>query len=118
MVRESAGSWLEGPTFQRGSTRGASLGLPADGPGSLASPGVRVLAFAIDAIVANLLAGVPILFGVRYGPGERGWVILGAFLLMEFVLVSTAGATFGKQLCRIRVVRLDGAPLPWPWVLA
>ena len=117
-MRESAGSWLEGPTFQRGSARGGSLGLPADGPGSLASPGVRVGAFVIDAIVANLLAGLPYLFGVRYGPGERGYAVYAAFLIMEFVLVSTAGATIGKQLCRIRVVRVDGARLTWPWVLA
>src|SRR3954463_4621366 len=117
-ARESAGSWLEGPTFQRGSERGASLGLPADGPGSLASPGVRVGAFVIDAIVANLLAGLPYLFGVRYGPGERGYAVYAAFLIMEFVLVSTAGATIGKQLCRIRVVRVDGGRVAWPWVLA
>ena len=29
--------------------RGASLGLPADGPGSLASFGTRVIAFLVDA---------------------------------------------------------------------
>src|SRR3954454_438399 len=117
-MREGAGSWLEGPTFQRSGTRGESLGLPAEGPGSLATPGIRVVAFVIDAIVANLLAGLPYLFGVRYGPGERGYAVYAAFLIMEFVLVSTAGATIGKQLCRIRVVRTDGGRLAWPWVLA
>jgi uncharacterized RDD family membrane protein YckC len=117
-MREGAGSWLEGPTFQRSGTRGESLGLPAEGPGSLATPGIRIVAFVIDAIVANLLAGVPYLFGVRYGPGERGYAVYAAFLIMEFVLVSTAGATIGKQLFGIRVVRVDGDRLTWPWVLA
>src|SRR4051794_6481578 len=117
-MREGAGSWLEGPTFQRSGARGDSLGLPAEGPGSLASPGIRVAAFAVDAVVANLLAGLPYLFGVRYGPGQRGYAVYAAFLIMEFVLVSTAGATIGKQLCRIRVVRVDGGRVAWPWVLA
>src|SRR3712207_390325 len=104
-MREAAGTWLEGPTLQRSGPRGSSLGLPEEGPGSLASPGVRIGAFVVDAIVANLLAGVPALFGVRYGPGERGYAVYAAFLIVEFVLVSTVGATFGKQLFRIRVVR-------------
>src|ERR1700712_2983242 len=117
-TRAAAGSWLEGPAFEGTGPRGGSRGLRADGPGSLASPGSRVVAFVIDAFVANLLAGLPYLFGVRYGPGERGYVVYAAFLLTEFVLVSGAGATIGKQLCRIRVVRADGGRLAWPWVLA
>jgi hypothetical protein len=55
---------------------------------------------------------------MRYGPGDRGFVVYLAFLLQEFVLVSVAGATIGKQLFHIRVVRLDGGRLAWPWVLA
>jgi uncharacterized RDD family membrane protein YckC len=117
-MRDSAGSWLDGPAFQSGQPRGAGLGLPEDGPGSLASPGARLGAFVVDAVVANLLAGLPYLFGVRYGPGERGYAVYAAFLIAEFVLVATAGATLGKQLLRIRVVRTDGARLAWPWVLA
>ncbi|HSP39564.1 MAG TPA: RDD family protein [Frankiaceae bacterium] len=116
-TRQAAGSWLEGPAFQRTEPRGGRLGLPADGPGSLATPGARVAAFVIDGVVANLLAGVPYLFGVSYGPGERGYVVLAAFLLQEFLLVSATGASIGKQLCGIRVVRADGGRLPWPWVL-
>jgi uncharacterized RDD family membrane protein YckC len=104
--------------LQRTKARGSGLGLPADGPGSLASPGVRLAAFLIDGVVANLLAGLPYVFGVRYGPGERGYVVLAAFLLQEFVLVSLVGATIGKQLCRVVVVRADGGRLAWPWVLA
>src|SRR3569833_2251151 len=38
--------------------RGASLGLPAEGPGSLASFGTRVLAFLVDALASALVAGL------------------------------------------------------------
>ena len=38
------------PSQQR--LRGASLGLPASGPGSLASFGTRVIAFVVDALIA------------------------------------------------------------------
>ena len=49
----------------------------------------------------------------------RGYAVYAAFLLQEFVLVSVTGATIGKQLCGIRVVRAaDGGRSPWPWVLA
>jgi uncharacterized RDD family membrane protein YckC len=116
--RQAAGSWLEGPAFQRETARGAKLGLPAEGPGSLASTGQRMVGFLIDGIVANLLAGLPYLFGVRYGQGERGYAVYAAFLLQEFILVSIAGATVGKQLVGIKVVRADGGRVAWPWVLA
>ena len=118
-TRHATGSWLEGSAFERSEPRGNGLGLPPEGPGSLASFGVRLVAFLVDGIVANLLAGLPYLFGVSYGPGERGYAVYAAFLLQEFVLVSVVGATIGKQLCSIRVVRAsDGGRLAWPWVLA
>lgn len=77
-----------------------------------------MVAFLVDGIVANLLAGLPYLFGVHYGPGVRGYAVYAAFLLQEFILVSVAGATLGKQLFGIRVVRVDGGRLAWHWVLA
>jgi uncharacterized RDD family membrane protein YckC len=110
---------MEGPAFERSEPRGSGLGLPPEGPGSLASPGVRLVAFVVDSIVANLLAGLPYLFGVTYGTGERGYAVYAAFLLQEFVLVSVTGASIGKHLCGIRVVRAsDGGRLAWTWVLA
>src|SRR3978361_1211679 len=38
--------------------RGAGLGLPASGPGSLASFGRRVVAYLVDAFAAALIAGL------------------------------------------------------------
>ncbi|MGF7237106.1 MAG: RDD family protein, partial [Frankia sp.] len=92
------------------------LGLPADGPGSIAGFGARLGAFVVDAIIANLLVGVPYLFGVRYSSDGRGFAILLAFLLEEFVLVSVAGSTIGMRLFGIRVVRAAGGHQTWPWV--
>src|SRR4051812_23118271 len=117
-MRRDAGSWLDGPIFQRDEPRGSRLGLPAQGRGSLASPGARLAAVIVDAVVANLLAGLPYLFGVHCGPGVGGCAVYAAVLLQEFLLDSVAGATIGKQLCGIRVVRLDGGRLTWPWALA
>src|SRR3954470_11448084 len=60
MVRD-----VEPPSQQR--VRGASLGLPAHGPGSLASFGSRVSAFLIDALGSALVAG---LFTAPHLPGN------------------------------------------------
>ena len=101
--------WLEGPPLPpKESPPGVRLGLPAEGPGSVSGFGPRLLAFLADALVANLLAGVPYLFGVRYESGQRGAVVFGAFLLMELVLVATAGQTLGMRLMHLRVIRPDG----------
>jgi uncharacterized RDD family membrane protein YckC len=115
MARE-VGSWLSGPPVPTDFQPGVRLGLPADGPGSVASTGARVGAFVIDAIVANLLAGLPYLFGVRYSPNARGLVILGVFLLVELIFDTIYGQTLGKRMLGIRVIRVDGdglASFPW-----
>ncbi len=110
------GSWLSGP----GSAglrpapagdgyRGERLGRPASGAGSVSGFGPRLGAFAIDTVLANLLVGLVVLFGVRPGPGLRGELVLVAFLLQELVLVASAGATAGMRLAGVRVARVaDG----------
>jgi uncharacterized RDD family membrane protein YckC len=111
--------WLEGPPLPpREDLPGVRLGLPAEGPGSVCGFGPRLGAFALDAIVANLIAGVPYLFGVRYGPGDRGLVVGGVFLLMELVLIASGGRTLGMRFLRIRVTRLDGGQPGFGAVLA
>ncbi len=97
---------------------GVRLGLPADGPGSVAGTGLRIAAFIVDGIVANLVAGVPYLFGVRYSTSDRGWIVLGAFLLVELILDTIYGQTLGKRMLGIRVIRVDGSGLAsFPWIL-
>jgi uncharacterized RDD family membrane protein YckC len=42
--------------------------------------------------------------------GGHEWAVLGAFALVNVLLISTLGSGFGGRLFGIRVVRLDGGP--------
>ncbi|MFL6163138.1 MAG: RDD family protein [Jatrophihabitantaceae bacterium] len=89
--------------------RGARLGLPAGGPGSLAPFGPRLLAFAIDLIAAGLVAGLFV-----HRPNESGlaahlpgqWSVLpwAADYLLGLLLF---GRTLGMYLTGLRVIRVD-----------
>jgi uncharacterized RDD family membrane protein YckC len=117
-MARAIGSWLSGPPVPSDFRPGVRLGLPADGPGSVATTGSRVGAFVIDAIVANLLAGLPYVFGVHYSANMRGFVILGAFLLVELFFDAIYGQTIGKRVLGIRVIRAVGDGLgSLPWLL-
>src|SRR4051794_41893095 len=90
MVRD-----VQPPSQQR--VRGASLGLPADGPGSLASFGSRVLAFCVDALGSALIAG---LFTAPRLPGN--WS-LAAFAAVTLVTLVLFGQTPGMRLLGLRL---------------
>ncbi|MCW2743049.1 MAG: domain containing protein [Blastococcus sp.] len=77
--------------------RGASLGLPAEGAGSLAGFGARAAAFLVDAIGAALVAG---LFTAPHLPGN--WSLLTFGLLTVGSLV-TLGQTPGMWLLGLRL---------------
>lgn len=77
--------------------RGASLGLPADGAGSLAAFGTRVGAFLVDAVAAALVAG---LFTAPELPGN--WSLL-SFALITVVSLVAAGQTPGMRLLGLRL---------------
>ncbi len=77
--------------------RGASLGLPAEGPGSLASFGSRVGAFLVDAVGAALVAG---LFTAPDLPGN--WSLL-AFAALTVVTLVAFGQTPGMRLLGLRL---------------
>ena len=77
---------------------------PASGPGAVAGIGVRIGAFLVDSLIANLVTGVAFLAG--WDPGAlRGWVVYGVFLLMELLFVSTGGQTPGMAVFGAGVVR-------------
>ncbi|MGN8245318.1 RDD family protein [Cellulomonas soli] len=108
--REGAGSWLEGGPggAQEASARGRRLGLPAEGPGSPARLGRRVIALGIDwaaslAVSAALFDGDPM-------------ATLGVFAVENLVLVGTLGHTLGHRLLGLRVRRVvlpaPGAAVP------
>ncbi len=117
-MARAIGGWLSGPPIPAGDPPGVRLGFPADGPGSMASTGARVGAFVIDAIVANLVAGVPYLFGARYTLDSRNIAVLLTFLLIELIFDSIYGQTLGKRMFNIRVIRVDGDGLAgFRWIL-
>ena len=83
------------PSQQR--LRGASLGLPASGPGSLASFGTRAIAFVLDALIASVVAA---LFTVPQLPGN--WSLLSLGLIYLAALVAF-GQTPGMRLLGLRL---------------
>lgn len=89
--------------------RGASLGLPAAGPGSLATFGSRVGAFCVDAAGSALVAA---LFTAPDLPGN--WALV-AFALITAGSLMVFGQTPGMQLVGLRLAhpRPDGRLAPW-----
>jgi uncharacterized RDD family membrane protein YckC len=77
--------------------RGAALGLPTDGPGSLAGFGQRIGAFLVDAAAAALIAG---LVTAPELPGN--WSLLAFAVITVFFLVAT-GQTPGMRLLGLRL---------------
>ncbi len=106
MSRRDLGSWLEGPRSAPDPERrppGVRLGLPAEGPGSVASFGRRLLGLAVDWAAAVLIAQ-GLLRGLDLGS-------LGPLLVLfveHAVLVGTAGFSLGHRVAGLRVVSLRG----------
>ena len=83
------------PSQQR--VRGASLGLPPSGPGSLAAFSTRVVAFFVDALIAAVVAA---LFTAPQLPGN--WSLL-PFGLIYVVSLVAFGQTPGMRLLGLRL---------------
>ena len=89
---------------------GSQLGLPPDGPGSVASWGRRVLALVVDWFASLLVAGA-IFGGSVWGQGSQAWAPMGVFLVEAGVLTALVGGSFGQLVLRLAVVRVDNTPL-------
>lgn len=103
------GSWLSGPraalpgdsdgTEER--YRGERLGLPEQGPGSIAGTGRRVAALTVDWLLALVLA---LVFTAPNSPGSWGvvvWAAVGALAVAVF------GTTPGQLALGVGVARID-----------
>ena len=81
---------------------------PADGPGSVASIGRRLAAFAVDAVASAFIAGLfvrPDLPGLAgHLPGAWSLIPLSFDYVLGLVL---AGQTLGMRLLAVRVIRTD-----------
>ncbi|MFF3844037.1 RDD family protein [Streptomyces sp. NPDC002328] len=108
--RQALGSWLSGPRAameEAGADfgyRGEQLGLPEQGPGSIARPGRRLGALAVDWGLCLLIAYGLITDG--YGQATSNWALL-IFFVTGVLTVGTVGFTPGKRLFGLRVVALE-----------
>jgi uncharacterized RDD family membrane protein YckC len=89
--------------------RGQVLGLPEHGPGSLATTGQRLGAFAVDALASGLVAALFVQATSTQGtaghlPGS--WSLI-PFAIDYVVGVLVAGRTAGMYLLGLRLVRVD-----------
>ncbi|MFI5676233.1 RDD family protein [Streptomyces cellulosae] len=108
--REAIGSWLSGPRAAAEEAgvdfgyRGEQLGLPEEGQGSIARPGRRLGALAVDWGLCLLIAYG--LIADSYNDAAQVWAPIILFVL--FVLtVGTLGFTPGKRLFGLRVVAVE-----------
>jgi uncharacterized RDD family membrane protein YckC len=83
--------------------RGEQLGLPEEGPGSIARPGRRLGALVVDWALCVLIAYGLITHG--YGQATSNWALL-VFFVLGVLTVGTVGSTPGKRLFGLRVVAL------------
>ncbi|WP_225798797.1 RDD family protein [Streptomyces sp. NK15101] len=112
--RQALGSWLSGPRAAAEDAgvdfgyRGEQLGLPEEGPGSIARPGRRLGALAVDWALCVLIAYGLITDG--YGQATGNWALL-ILLVLSVLTVGTIGSTPGKRLFGLRVVSVNGGRL-------
>jgi uncharacterized RDD family membrane protein YckC len=111
--RRDIASWMDGPPSakERGlGYPGEQLGLPEQGPGSVARPGRRLVALAVDWIGCLLVSNG--FFG-----GDP-WATLGVFAALHVLTLGSIGASPGHALLGLRLRRLDGGwPGPLPAVV-
>jgi uncharacterized RDD family membrane protein YckC len=109
--RQAIGSWLSGPRAAAEEAgvdfgyRGEQLGLPEHGPGSIARPGRRLGALAVDWGLCLLIAYGLLTDG--YGQATGNWALL-LFFVLGVLTVGTVGFTPGKRLLGLRVVAEGG----------
>jgi len=105
-----AGDWLTGRLTSKSESRypGERLGLPEEGPRSVARMGRRLAALCLDWLLCTLIA-----VGLLH---SQYWTIV-VFAVEVYLLTAVSGFTVGKRLVGIRVARLDGKPIGFLWAL-
>ncbi|MEK2475311.1 RDD family protein [Streptomyces noursei] len=118
--RQAIGSWISGPRAAAEDMgvefgyRGQRLGLPEEGPGSIARVGRRFGALFIDWALCLLIA-----YGLLSGgkaQSASNWALL-VFAVMSALTVGTVGCTPGKRLLGLRVVAEGGGRITLPRVV-
>ncbi|MFE0379118.1 RDD family protein [Streptomyces inhibens] len=118
--RQAIGSWISGPRAAAEDMgvefeyRGQRLGLPEEGPGSIARPGRRFAALFIDWALCMLIA-----YGLLSGgkaQSASNWALV-VFAVLSVLTVGTVGFTPGKRLLGLRVISEGGGRITLPRVL-
>ncbi|MGR4879369.1 RDD family protein [Streptomyces sp. LARHCF249] len=112
--RQAIGSWLSGPRAAAEEMGvdfgypGQRLGLPQQGPGSVARFGRRLGAVLLDWVGCQVIA-----YGLITGGdlGAAGNWTLGLFAALSILTVGTVGFTPGKRIVGLRVIAEDGGRL-------
>ena len=107
MARE-IGSWLSGPQSlgPDDGYPGQRLGLPAEGPGSLARMGRRVGALTVDWLISYGLAGLGPATGL-FSSAFLATAVLLIWFVLGVVSVRLFGFTPGQYLAGLQVVSID-----------
>jgi uncharacterized RDD family membrane protein YckC len=102
--RRSAGSWLSGARAAGADLGypGERMGLPQEGPGSVAGYGRRLVALVIDWFVALIIAQV-LAAALHWNPGARSLLTLAIFGVLSWLLTGLFGTTVGKRIAGLRV---------------
>ncbi|MBT0994828.1 RDD family protein [Cellulomonas sp. DKR-3] len=111
-TRENVGSWLEGGPGGDQGARGARLGLPAQGPGSAAGVGRRIVALVVDWTVCLAISATffPADETATFLVRADSIVTLAVFALENLLLVGLLGFTLGHRLLGLRVRTAGYAP--------
>ena len=109
MVSREIGSWLSGPQSlgpDDGGFPGERLGMPCDGPGSLAGLGRRTAALMTDWLIAYGLVGLGLATGLVNASFLATGVLV-VWIVLGVVSVRLFGFTPGQNLLGLRVVSVD-----------
>jgi uncharacterized RDD family membrane protein YckC len=90
---------------------GERLGLPEDGPRSVASWGRRLAALFLDWVPSLLVANL-ISQSMGLSRDQSAFVPLAVFWFETAFFVAITGASFGQLALQLRVARLDGRAVP------
>lgn len=95
---------------------GEHLGLPEQGPGSVAGRGARFGALLIDLILSGLVTSLFVEVDVTKPEvmQQYNYLAVLVWFVISVVMVGLFGFTPGKALLGMRVVRLDGKPMVTP----
>lgn len=105
------GDWLTGVFTPGGQSQypGEDLGLPQEGPRSVARMGRRIAALFIDWVLCLLITSA--------FTRHPQVLTIGVFAAEDYLLTAVTGFTVGKRLLGMRVARLDGKPVGFGWGL-